>query len=214
MLVCISTSAEAKAKDLSILFIGNSYTYLEGLSTETDPLLPKIFKQIAESIDPTLHITYSFHTPGGYSFEKHFNDPVSSKLMSGHYDEVILQGQSIESLALTPGWENGGNLGVKSFSAYLPKVLDLVFQNNSNVTLYVNWGWNPKKSLLQEMHPGLYFPADSARAGQKWCGKDKFEYQAIIDQSYDLHSQNYPVTLANFGDEWLKLQIAGIFNDD
>jgi hypothetical protein len=213
-LASLSASRLAQAKDLSFLFLGNSYTYFEGQGQPDAPVLPKTIKGIAESIDPTIHLNYAFNTPGGWSFEKHFNDPVSVKLMQAHYDEVILQGQSIESLELTPWWEANGNPGVKSFGVYLPKVLDLVFKESSSVTLYVNWGYNPKNTLLQENQPGLYFPAGTPKAGERWCGKDKFDYQKMIDESYALHSQGYPVKFAWVGDAWLSLQTAGWVTQD
>jgi hypothetical protein len=214
ILLLLGFVTNAQAKDLSVLFIGNSYTYLEGQGQPSDPALPKIIQQIAESVDPSLRIAYAFNTPGGWSFEKHFNDPLSAKLMAAHYDEVILQGQSIESLELTPWWQENGNPGVKSFEVFLPKTLDLVFKSNSNVTLYVNWGWNPRNPLLQDSQPGLYFPVGTPRAGTKWCGRDKFEYQKMIDDSYALHSQGYPVVLSHVGDAWLSLQTAGLVTED
>ena len=207
-------SAAAQAKDISVLFIGNSYTYLPGLGNSSAPGLPKMITQIVESIDPSTHLTYAFSTPGGYSFKEHLNDPRSVKVMSAHYDEVILQGQSIESLELTPWWENNGNPGVKSFKVFLPKLLDLVFERNLNVTLYVNWGWNQKHPFLKEGHVGLRFPPESHKAGQKWCGRDKFEYQNMIDDSYASISNSYPVKLAKVGDAWLFLQMQGLVTED
>lgn len=207
-------SISAQAKNVSVLFIGNSYTYLEGQGDSTNPMLPKLIKQIVESIDSDFRITYASNTPGGWSFERHFNDPISTRLMSDRYDEVILQGQSIESLQLTPWWEQNGNRGVKGFEIFLPKVLDLVFKNNSSVTLYVNWGWNAKNSALQEGHPGLYFPPGSGKPGEKWCGRNKFEFQKMINDSYEVHSKKYPVKLSNVGSNWLALQSSGLVTED
>jgi hypothetical protein len=204
----------AEAKQVSVLFLGNSYTYLPGLGDEASPALPKMIQLIAKSIDPDLQLDYSFHTPGGYSFEMHFNDPASTKLLSARYDHVILQGQSIESLELTPWWEQQGNPGVKSFAVYLPKVLELALKANASVTLYVNWAWNPKNTLLKEDQPGLRFPTGTPRAGQKWCGRDRFEYQRMIDESFLHHSAGYPVEYAWIGDAWLALQTQGVASLD
>ncbi len=197
-----------------MLFIGNSYTFLPGQGSPSDPGLPKLVSRIAESIDPSLKIHYFFHTPGGYGFELHFSDEESLRLMKMPYDKVVLQGQSVESLELTPWWEQHGNSGVKSFSVYLPKVLDLVFTSNTDVTLYVNWGWSFKNALLQADHPGLFFPAGSSRAGQKWCGESPFELQKMIDESYLRWSRDYPVVLSRVGDAWLLLRSVGVADED
>lgn len=75
-------SSMAFAKSTSILFIGNSYAYLPEQGTPDDPALPKLIAQIARSIDPNFELIYSFNTPGGYTFEKHVNDPKTQKLIS------------------------------------------------------------------------------------------------------------------------------------
>ncbi len=203
---------EINARDLSILFIGNSYTYYPGI--EKDPGLPKYVQQIAESVDSDLHLKISFHTPGGYSFERHFRDVESMKLMGEAYDRVVLQGQSIESLELTPWFKQQGFPDVDSFSVYLPKVLDFVFQKNSHVTLFINWGWNPRHSYLQDEHPGLRFPEGTPKAGQKWCGNNKFDYQRKMDESYLEHLKGYPVHAALVGRAWLELQLEGLVTQD
>lgn len=204
----------AWCRDVSILFIGNSYTYLPDLGDPKDPALPQMIQQIAQSIDPHLNITYEFNTPGGYNFERHFNDMRSSMLMSRSYDHVILQGQSIESLELTPWWEQNGNLGVKSFAVFLPKVLELTLRSNSHVTLYVNWGWHPHHPALSVDHPGLVFPPGSKKEGQKWCGENKDQFQDLIDESYLKHSKNYPVVLSKIGRAKLGLERASIISED
>lgn len=203
----------ANAKDLTILFLGNSYTYLPDQGTPDDPALPKIIKQIAQSIDPSLDIKYSFNTPGGYTFEKHFNDSKSQALLRESFDRVILQGQSIESLELPPEWGQYG-IGVQSFSIYLPKIVDLALKSNPKVFLFVNWGWNFKNSSLQPGAEGLLFPPGNPKAGKPWCGKDKFELQQMIDDSYRKHSRGLPVSLSMVGDAWLSLQQSGLVGED
>ena len=205
-------AVSAEAKELSVLFIGNSYTYTPG--TPQDPGLPKYFRAIAKSIDPDLSLNYYFNTPGGWSFEKHFKDSTSTRLLKRHYDHVILQGHSLESLELPSWFARNQYPDVNRFLVYLPKILDLAFQNNSSVFLFVTWIRNAKDAFLQEGHPGLRFERGRSQAGQKWCGKDAFEYQEMIDQSYRKHSQNYPVNLAMVGDAWLSLQNQKVVTED
>lgn len=214
ILVLLSVPSAAFAKELSVLFIGNSYTYLPGQGDAGDPALPKLIGKVLASVDPELKLNIRFHTPGGYSFRMHLEDEASSSLLDKKYDQVILQGQSIESLELTPWWEESGNPGMKGFEVSLPEVLDRVFKKNSRVALYVNWGWNPRNPLLQDGHPGLRFPEGHPKAGQKWCGKDKFDFQRLIDESYVRVSAPYSVTLARVGDAWIGLQESGLVSQD
>jgi hypothetical protein len=213
ILLSVSCFASGAQKNLSVLFIGNSYTYLPEIGTPEDPGLPKLVAAIAESIDPELHVSVSANTIGGYRLEQHYANPRSVELLKGAYDKVIIQGYSIESLELPPWWKQYG-IGVEGFAEFLPKVLDLAFQNNRDVTLYVNWGWNPKHDYFKDSHPGLFFPEGHKRAGEKWCGKDKYDYQRRIDESFEKHTQSYRVKLAHVGDGWLKLQDEGIVTQD
>ncbi len=211
----ILTSADlAWSKQVTVLFIGNSYTYLPDFGEPESPALPQMIQAIASTIDADLSIKYDFNTPGGYSFEKHLHDSKSLQLLSKKYDKVILQGQSIESLELTPWWEMNGNPGFRSFSLSLPKILDLISHANSEVTLYVNWGWSFRHPALAANHPGLIFPAESEKAGKKWCGENKNEFQDLIDQSYQKTTYGYPVKLSKVGRAWLQLQQSSIVNED
>lgn len=212
MLAATATTATSYAREVSLLFIGNSYTYFPG--DEQKPGLPDYFRQVAESIEPGLKLNYSFSVHGGYSFEMHLNNPDSVAKMGEHYDHVVLQGQSMESLELTPWYEQNGTPGVKSFQVYLPKALDLVEKRNSDITLFVNWIWNPHHANLQDNHPGLYFPIGHPRAGQKWCGKNQDEYQNSINASYRQHATGYRVHFALVGTAWLQLQKAGLVTQD
>jgi hypothetical protein len=203
----------ASAKDISVLFIGNSYIYLPEQGSPEDPALPKIIDQIIQSIDSSLRLQYAFNTPGGYTYQKHYNDVKTQSLLKDSYDHVILQGQSIESLDLPPEWHKFG-IGVQSFSVYLPKVIDLALAQNSDITVFVNWGWNFKNSNLQSGAEGLLYPPGSPKAGQRWCGKDKFELQHMISDSYKKHTASYKISLSMVGDAWLSLQHAGLVGDD
>ncbi|WP_413577987.1 hypothetical protein ACLVWU_05660 [Bdellovibrio sp. HCB290] len=213
LFLAILSGAVAQAKDLSILFIGNSYIYLPSQGTPEDPALPKIIGQVIQSIDSKLNLKYAYNTPGGYTYEKHLNDPKTQNLLQNSYDSVILQGQSIESLELPPEWHKFG-IGVQNFSVNLPKVIDLALVKNSNVTVFVNWGWNFKNSNLQPGAEGLLFPPGSAKAGQRWCGADKFELQQMIDASYQKHATGKKVTLSMVGNTWLTLQKKGLVGED
>ena len=207
------TSVSVQAKDLAVLFIGNSYSYYP--NTPDHPGQAILYKSIAESIDPSLNIKASFHTQSGWTLEDHYNDPVSKNLLSQAYDQVVLQAMSLDPVELPEWFEQfEGMKGVKSFSVYLPKVLDLVFKNNTNVTLLVTWARHPKHIFLRPDHPALLFPVGSPRAGQRWAGNNLREFQKIIDDSYVKYASSYPVTFSRVGDAWLMLEDKGLVTVD
>lgn len=207
-----AAAVPAQARELTALFIGNSYTYYPGETN--DPGLPRFVQRIAESIEPGLRLRYVFNTQGGYNLAMHYNDPVSRRLLQGSYDAVVLQGRSIESLPMTPWMERHGYPGASSFAVHLPLLLELAFRGNRNVGLYVNWGWHPNHAYLQEEHPGLRFPPGTAREGQRWCGTDAWDYQRLINEGYAEHAQGFDVTFARVGDAWLALQAEGLVTSE
>ena len=73
------------SQSTSILFVGNSYTYVNDL--------PKLVKDIALSKGDS--VTTDISAPGGYTFQNHCaNATTLAKINSGFFDFVILQEQS------------------------------------------------------------------------------------------------------------------------
>ena len=69
----------------SVLFLGNSYTYVNNL--------PQITADIATSMNDTL--LFDSNTPGGYTLQGHSTNATSlSKIMVGNWNYVVLQEQS------------------------------------------------------------------------------------------------------------------------
>ena len=73
------------AQQTDVLFIGNSYTYVNDL--------PNLFKQIALSMGDTVNVSSS--APGGYTFESHASyAPTLAAINQQAWDYVVLQEQS------------------------------------------------------------------------------------------------------------------------
>jgi Secretion system C-terminal sorting domain len=88
----INTFAQAKKK-INVLFLGNSYTYVNNL--------PQLIKDIANANGDTL--LYDSNCIGGYTFENHFNDVTScAKIKAQAWNFVVLQAQSQEP-SFSPG---------------------------------------------------------------------------------------------------------------
>ncbi|HTN45153.1 MAG TPA: DUF4886 domain-containing protein [Flavipsychrobacter sp.] len=68
-----------------VLFIGNSYTYVNDL--------PLMLKNVAASAGDT--VIYDSYAPGGYTLQQHAADATAlNKIMQGNWDFVVLQEQS------------------------------------------------------------------------------------------------------------------------
>lgn len=84
-LCLLLVTATASAQTTHVLFIGNSYTYVNDL--------PEMTRQLALSLGDTLVVSSS--APGGYTFEGHNNNPATQALIAqGGWDRVVLQEQS------------------------------------------------------------------------------------------------------------------------
>ncbi len=82
---CIS-GYELKAQvSYRVLFLGNSYTYVNNL--------PQIIHDVALSVGDTL--IFDSSTPGGYQLIDHSIDVNSqNKIMAGGWDYVVIQGHN------------------------------------------------------------------------------------------------------------------------
>lgn len=80
-----SISSIAQNQSVMILFVGNSYTYVNNL--------PKMLSDVANSTNDT--IIYDSSTPGGHTLQAHStNSATLSKIAQANWDYVVLQDQS------------------------------------------------------------------------------------------------------------------------
>lgn len=81
----LTASVSASAQTTHVLFIGNSYTYVNDL--------PEMTRQLALSLGDTLVVGSS--APGGYTFQGHTTNTATQALIAqGGWDRVVLQEQS------------------------------------------------------------------------------------------------------------------------
>lgn len=87
LLFCLIALSSTAQQPTRVLFLGNSYTYVNNL--------PTLIANIAHANHDTLY--YESNLIGGFTFYNHFNDPVSkAKLAAGNWQYVVLQAQSQE----------------------------------------------------------------------------------------------------------------------
>lgn len=117
----------------NILFIGNSYTYVNNL--------PAIFKEIAKSAG--IEVNATAVTNGGWTLEKHadINDVYGSAtdavLKGKKFDYVVLQEQSIRPATET-----------ERFRAAVEKLLAKIEENGAKSYFYCTWGRKEGSSVL------------------------------------------------------------------
>jgi hypothetical protein len=111
---------------ISVLFIGNSYTYVNDL--------PTVLENLVDAQGDIL--TVDSKTNGGYTFQSHVNDATTfQKINSKPWDYVVLQGQSQE-----PSFPYS-QVTTESLP-YVEQIADSVRESNfcSQLNLFMTWG--------------------------------------------------------------------------
>jgi PKD domain len=114
------------SQNTSILFVGNSYTYVNDL--------PQLVKDIALSKGDS--VTTDMSAPGGYTFQSHCtNSTTLAKINSGSFDFVVLQEQS--QLPAFPPSQVATDV-----YPYAKQLDSLIHRANSCATtvFYMTWG--------------------------------------------------------------------------
>lgn len=110
----------------SVLFIGNSYTYVNDL--------PIMFQTLSGNLNKT--VTVDSKTNGGFTFQNQWNDPVTySKIHQQEWDLIIIQGQSQEP-SFPVSQVNSATL------PFAESLADSVYASSdcTNLMYYMTWG--------------------------------------------------------------------------
>lgn len=119
-------NAQAPFKKIRVLFLGNSYTYVNNL--------PLLVHDLALAKGDTL--IYDSYAPGGYSFYNHSGDAATlAKISAGKWDYVVLQAQSQEP-SFPPGQVSTQTL------PYAIKLDSIIKHYNpcAHTVFYETWG--------------------------------------------------------------------------
>ncbi|HKI77098.1 MAG TPA: SGNH/GDSL hydrolase family protein [Ignavibacteriaceae bacterium] len=131
----INTPAQQVDKTYRVLFVGNSYTYVNSL--------PQMFKAMVESQSPDYDVEVKFIGGGGATLKKHWQMGEASRaIKSGHWDYVILQGQSMfgsDDLADPDSPEQ--------FYKYARKLDAEIKKNDAKTVFFMTW---PRKHLQDQ----------------------------------------------------------------
>ena len=170
-----SVAQQAKS-EIKILFIGNSYTYVNDL--------PGIFASLARAKGKTVLV--KDFTVSSYSFKKHKNSRETlSAIKSNNWDFIVLQNHS-QIPSLKPGV-------VRSSS--LPNAIDLVNKIHSHnvetqIVYFVTWGRKNGDT-------------DNCANYSKVC--DFYGHTEAVNQGYKMYQGTTGGILANVGQQWLNV---------
>ena len=139
----------ADAKQLKVLFVGNSYTYVGGM--------PEIVQKMAEAKGHTLE--YEQQTPGGRTFQQHWEaGKAVEKMKAGNFDVVVFQNQSFQPVGDPDNMmEYGKLLAAEADKAGARKLYYLTMAYKAPVKWMKDGSADAKrgKALLPEMHDRL-----------------------------------------------------------
>lgn len=110
----------------SILIIGNSRTFFNDM--------PKMLRKIADSAGSQTKFQIETNAKPGFTFERHWRDGRTRRLLGEGWDDVILQGASGE-LSDEPAKE--------SFLSHGTKLAGIAKVNGGVPRLVVNWTYDP-----------------------------------------------------------------------
>ncbi len=156
-----------------VLFVGNSYTYVNDL--------PQLVDDIANSKGNDL--VHDSHTPGGNTMQQHsVNGTLMNKLDDDEWNFVILQGQSQEA-SFSPGQVSS------DVYPYAANLVDSIIANNScaEPLFFMTWGReNGDASNCQ------FYPPICTYSGM----------QTRLSESYTEMSLNNASSLSPVGEVW------------
>jgi hypothetical protein len=125
-LILFCTCTSFAQKPISVLFIGNSYTY--GTTGKTNPELPLRLRQMTQT--QGIQLETDAIVPGGYTLRRHWDSgEAAKKIKSKKWDFVVLQGNSLEPVQ-----------NPDEFKKYTIKFDSLIKANGSKTILYMTWG--------------------------------------------------------------------------
>lgn len=167
---CLNLAAQTKKK---VLFIGNSYTYVNNL--------PQLVADIALSKSDT--VIYDSNTPGGYTFNMHSQDATTlQKIKSQQWDVVILQAQSQEP-SFSPSQV------MSQTYPFAKRLCDSIRANNpcTEIMFYMTWG----RKNGDASNCASYAPVCT------YIGM-----QARLRESYMMFSDSFKTSVAPVGVAW------------
>lgn len=160
-----------------VLFLGNSYTYVNNL--------PQILADMAASTGKAL--VFDSNTPGGYYLGQHLTNPQSlAKIKAGNWDNVVLQDQSM-ALAYPDRYKNFMAIGID---------LDSIIKANnlcSQTMFYSTWG---------RKNGDTYLCTPPQCSEDTWINRTYYEMDNDIEANYKIIADSLKSSMTPVGAVW------------
>ena len=185
----------AAAKTVKVLFIGNSYTFVNDL--------PSLVAKLAQAAGKPTQLTVDSTTGGGLMFQNHWTNAATlTKIDAGGWTHVVLQGQSLEPVC-----------AYVTFGTYAKKLGDRVKQAGATPVFFETWArkkgsadykqWPCMGADPTAMQKGLreaYGKAAAATGGVMAPVGDAWEKVLGSDPTTALHSDDgsHPSMLGSY----------------
>jgi len=160
-----------------VLFLGNSYTYVNNL--------PQLVSELASSTGKTL--IFDMNAPGGYYLGQHLTNPTSlAKIAGGNWDHVVLQDQSM-ALAYPSTY--------RSFISYSVKLDSIIKVHNpcAQTMFYSTWGRKPGDT---------YLCTQPECAVDTWISRTYYEMDSTITAHYKVFADSVKASMTPVGAAW------------
>lgn len=158
-----TSSFFAQSNELSVLFIGNSYTHMNDM--------PKLFDKLCKAEGLKVHVEKSAQSGASFQIHSERKDMYEA-IASRKWDYVILQGYSRE---LT--W-NSNHIDTATIP-YLNKILASIDESSPNASklFYMTWGYENGFQEREEVNTFLKM-ADTIEKGYRYLGQ-KYNFPVV-----------------------------------
>lgn len=177
MCIFILLGIDINAQTKRVLFLGNSYTYVNNL--------PQLTADVAASTGKT--IIFDMNAPGGYYLAQHVSDQMSlAKIGIGNWDNVVLQDQSM-ALAYPSGFMNQIKFSIK---------LDSIIKANNQCAqtiFYSTWG---------RKNGDMYLCTPPECATNTWITRTYFQMDSSIGSHYKIFADSIKAGVSPVGAVW------------
>jgi hypothetical protein len=167
----------AQSQTKKVLFLGNSYTYVNNL--------PQMIADAATSMGDIF--IYDSNTPGGYYLGQHATDSISlNKIKVGNWDYVVLQDQSM-SYAYPPPYF------YQMPSAYKLDSVIKAFNNCGQTIFYITWG---------RKNGDTYLCTPPACVANTWITRTYYQMDSTIQLNYMFVADSLKAIVSPVGAVW------------
>lgn len=170
-------------KTLNVLFIGNSYIFVNNLDV--------VLKNLALSAKPQIKLNTKRLVKGGSTLERHYNDPETLALIRKvKWDYIILQEQSLRPV-----------IDPEKFYTYAQKLVSEIQKTSAKTVFFMTWARQKKPEMIQPLSTAYtkiakQMKEQAAPVGLAWDLSLKGNPKLVLHSKDGSHPNKYGTYLA------------------